>query len=180
MIAIMSISFFDHLLRLKHNTRQFSAGELIFERDDPVTSYYGVQSGEVHLLRRQEAGTGVILQRATKGAVLAEASFSSQAYHCSAVAVEGSTLVVFERKRVGMLLNDDPQAARAFNIHLALEVQRARRRAEILSLGRVADRLDAWLIWNDNKLPQKGQWHRLADEIGVTCEALYREFARRR
>ncbi len=180
MMVIMSISFFKHLLLLQHNIRQYSAGELIFERDDPVTSYFGVQSGEAHLLRRQEDGTGVILQRAIKGAVLAEASFFAHAYHCSAVAVERSTLVIFDRKRVRMLLDDDPQAARAFNIHLALEVQRARRRAEILSLGRVADRLDAWLIWNENKLPLKGQWNRLADEIGVTCEALYRELARRR
>ncbi len=176
----MSLSFFHHLLSLDHQKRTLAVGELVFERDDPVKSLFTVESGEVHLLRRQPDGAGVVLQRATAGAVLAEASFTSQTYHCSAVAVEQSTLVVFDRKKVLALLDSDPQIARTFNIHLAAEVQRARRRAEILSLRRVADRLDAWLIWNDNVLPSKGRWHRVADEISVTYEALYRELARRR
>ena len=180
MIAIMPTSFFDHLLRLKHIQRQFSAGALVFERDDPVRQYYAVQSGEVHLLRRQPDGTGVILQRATEGAILAEASFSTDAYHCSAVAVEDSTLIVFNRGKVRELLANDPAANQAFAAHLAREVQNARRRAEIISLRRVADRVDAWLIWNNDVLPPKGAWYRMADEIGVSSEALYRELARRR
>ncbi|MEO1918655.1 MAG: hypothetical protein ABGW81_02895 [Paracoccaceae bacterium] len=51
---------------------------------------------------------------------------------------------------------------------IASEVQRARRRAEILSLRRVADRLDAWLVWNDDILPKRGHWHRITDEIYVS------------
>ncbi len=180
MIAIMFISFFDHLLCLNHTQRQFSAGTLVFERDDPVNQYYAVHSGEVHLLRRQEDGTGVILQRAYSGSILGEASFSTDAYHCSAVAVEDSTLIAFNRKTVRELLSNDPAAALAFASHLAREVQNARRRAEIISLRKVADRVDAWLVWNNDKLPAKGSWYRMAGEIGVSPEALYRELARRR
>lgn len=180
MIAIMPSSFFDHLLRLKHNHRQISAGALVFERDDPVTHYYAVKSGEVHLLRRQADGTGVILQRATQRAILAEASFSTDAYHCSAVAVEDSTLIVFNRQKVRDMLATDQSASQAFAAHLAREVQNARRRAEIISLRRVADRVDAWLVWNNDVLPPKGSWHRMANEIAISPEALYRELARRR
>jgi CRP-like cAMP-binding protein len=180
MIAIMPITFFDHLMRLKHTQRQFSAGALVFERDDPVRQYYAVLTGEVHLLRRQEDGTGVILQRATEGAILGEASFSTDAYHCSAVAVDDSTLIAFNRETVRKLLVNDSAAALAFASHLAREVQNARRRAEIISLRKVADRVDAWLVWNNDKLPPKGSWHRMAGEIGVSPEALYRELARRR
>ncbi|MGE4610926.1 MAG: Crp/Fnr family transcriptional regulator [Paracoccaceae bacterium] len=173
-------NFFTQILRLSHKMREFPAGALIFEREDPVTAFFSVQFGEVHLLRRQADGTGVILQRANSGAVLAEASLNSTAYHCAAVAVERSTLAVFKRADVQSLLETDPTVARALNVHLASEVQRARRRAEILSLRRVADRLDAWLVWNDDILPKRGLWHRIADEIGVSYEALYRELARRR
>ena len=180
MIEIMPTSFFDHLLRLKHTQREFLAGALVFERDDPVNQYYAVLTGEVHLLRRQIDGTGVILQRAIKGAILAEASFSTDAYHCSAVTVEDSTLIAFNRKTVGDLLANNPAAALAFAAHLAREVQNARRRAEIISLRKVADRVDAWLIWNNDELPPKGSWYRIADEIGISPEALYRELARRR
>ena len=176
----MPITFFDHLLHLEHTDRHFPAGALVFERDDPVHQYYAVQSGEVHLLRRQPDGTGVILQRANGGAILAEASFSTDAYHCSAVAVEDSTLIAFNRETVRKLLANNPTAAQAFATHLAHEVQNARRRAEIISLRKVADRVDAWLIWNNDELPPKGAWYRMADEIGVSPEALYRELARRR
>ncbi len=176
----MSDTFLTHLAKLKHTTRKFPAGALVFERDDPVHQYYVVQSGEVHLLRRQEDGTGVILQRATDGAILGEASFNTAAYHCSAVSVEASTLIAFNRQAVRKLLVNDPAAALAFATHLAREVQNARRRAEIISLRKVADRVDAWLVWNNDKLPPKGSWHRMAAEIGVTPEALYRELARRR
>ena len=176
----MIISFFDHLLRLKHTQRQFPAGALVFERDDPVNQYYAVLTGEVHLLRRQEDGTGVILQRAIEGAILGEASFNTDAYHCSAVTVEDSTLIAFNRETVRKMLANDPTAALAFATHLAREVQNARRRAEIISLRKVADRVDAWLVWNNDKLPPKGSWHRMAGEIGVSPEALYRELARRR
>jgi hypothetical protein len=49
-----------------------------------------------------------------------------------------------------------------------------------VSLKTVAERLDAWLALHDDGLPPKGQRLRVASEIGVTPEALYRELARRR
>jgi hypothetical protein len=40
-------------------------------------------------------------------------------------------------------------------------------------------RLEAWLAWNDGVLPTKGAWKHLAEELGVSPEALYREITRR-
>jgi len=180
MIAIMPMSFFDHLSQLRYITREVPRGTVLFERDDPVTSVFRVESGEVHLLRRQPGGAEFILQRARAGSLLAEASITARAYHCAAEAVVPSVLAVFSRKDVQSLIADDPVVTTAFVVHLSQEVREARLRAEIVSLRRVADRLDAWLVWNDNQLPDKGEWHRIASEIGVSAEALYRELARRR
>jgi uncharacterized protein YjiS (DUF1127 family) len=47
-----------------------------------------------------------------------------------------------------------------------------------MSLKTVKAKLDAWLAWNDGKLPLKGTWKQLADDIGVSREALYREVAK--
>lgn len=58
-------------------------------------------------------------------------------------------------------------------------VQAARLRAEIRSLPKVADRLDAWLAAG-NRLPERGQWQDAAAELGVTREAMHRELSRRR
>ncbi|MFW6077468.1 MAG: Crp/Fnr family transcriptional regulator, partial [Hyphomicrobiales bacterium] len=76
-------------------------------------------------------------------------------------------------------LADDPALAASWSAILARGVQAARLRAEIRSLPKVAERLDAWL-GEGNSLPEKGRWQDLAAEIGVTREALYRELSRRR
>lgn len=180
MIAIMPMHFFDHLLALPHRVRAYQNGASIFERDDPVVWYFAVRSGDARLIRRQEDGAEVVLQRAGAGAILAEASLSTDAYHCSAVAITSLKLLVFPKKSVLKLLAHDVAASRSFATHLASEVQNARRRAEIMALNRVADRLSAWLVWHDNILPPKGSWHQISDEIGVSKEALYRELAKRR
>ena len=180
MIEIMLNTFIDHLHSLNRSRRTLGRGALVFERDDPVRNYYLVSTGEVHLLRRQEDGSAVIMQRAGVGMLLAESSFTAQHYHCSAVTVSESELLVFKKADVQKLLADDASAAHSLILYLTQEMQRTRKRAEILSLRRVEDRVSAWLIWNDGQLPVRGQWLGLAAEIGVSPEALYRELARRR
>lgn len=176
----MAKNFVDRLKQLRSTKRSYAPGALIFERDDQVISFFKVRSGLVHLLRRQEDGAEFILQRAVAGDVLAEASLSSVRYHCAAVAVEHSVLETYSHAQVQKLIAADAEMARAYANHLGREVRNARLRAEIVTLRRVTDRLDAWLTWNDSKMPEKGTWHRVAGEIGVTPEALYRELARRR
>lgn len=176
----MPLSFCDHLSRLRYLTRNLAGSTLLFERDDAVTSVFRIEHGEVHLMRRQQDGSEFILQRARQGDLLAEASITTETYHCGAVTIGSTVLAVFSRAEVQGLISDDADAASAFVAHLAGEVRMARLRAEIVSLRRVSDRLDAWLMWHDEQMPDKGNWHRIAAEIGVTPEALYRELARRR
>ena len=153
---------------------------MLFERDDSVVSVFRVISGEVHLMRRQLDGAEFILQRAGQGDLLAEASITAKTYHCGAVTNKPTVLAIFSCRDVQGMISDDPDAAAAFVTHLTYEVREARLRAEIVSLKRVCDRLDAWLAWHDGDFPEKGSWYRVAGEIGVSPEALYRELARRR
>ncbi|MCF6302868.1 MAG: Crp/Fnr family transcriptional regulator [Devosiaceae bacterium] len=152
----------------------------IFERGDPVRSFYRVESGVVHLVRRQENGNVFILQRAYSGSVLGEASLFTSHYHCSAVAVDTCVLKIYSTADVKKLIEGDVKVALAYAEYLGKQLRDARLRSEITSLRRVSERLDAWLIWHQNSLPEKGTWNRVADEIGVSPEALYRELARRR
>ena len=77
------------------------------------------------------------------------------------------------------LFENDPAFATAWASYLADEVRGARLRAEVLALRTVAERLDAWAAAQGN-LPPKGTWKTVAQEIGASPEALYREIARRR
>ena len=83
------------------------------------------------------------------------------------------------RTDVRKALSERPELAEAWASYLAHEVQRARLQAEILSLKTVTTRLSAWIAWH-GALPSKGQWSLVAQEIGVSAEALYREIAHRR
>ena len=129
------------------------------------------------LVRYQDDGAALILQRAEAGSILAEASVYSDRYHCDARAESAAVTWAVARKDLRHHLESRPDSS-AWSRHLAHEVQRARLHAEILSLKTVEARLSAWMTLN-GALPAKGQRRRVADEIGVSSEALYREIAKR-
>lgn len=180
MIMIMSPRLLDCLAGLSSYQRRLGRGEQLFAAGDPVRQVHAVTQGEIHLLRRQEDGSEFILQRAGPGAIVAEASVVSDRFHCAAEAVTDSTVTIWPIAAVRDLVASDLATAEAYARHLAAEVRIARQRAEIASLRRVGDRLDAWLAWHGGALPEKGRWQELARELSVTPEALYRELARRR
>lgn len=180
MIPIMSPNFLSFLHDLPSTALLLAAGTLLFQRGDPVTQMFAVKTGHVHLLRRQQDGAVFILQRAGPDALIAEASLMSARYHCAAETIAPTLLTKWSRDHVRDLIDRDQNAAMAYTQHLANEVRTARLRAEITSLRKVCDRLDAWLIWNGGDLPDKGSRHHLAQELNVSPEALYRELSRRK
>ena len=88
--------------------------------------------------------------------------------------------LAFFVNKIRALLLRSPEFSEAWARHLAHEAQKARLKAEILSLKTVAARLDAWIISNDGHVPGKGEWKAVASQIGVSPEALYREIAKHR
>ena len=180
MITIMSTHRIELFRGLPAKRRRFESGALLFQADAPVTALFVVEDGEVHLLRRRLDGTSLILQRAGAGALVAEASLCSTAYHCDAIAVRRADVLAVAKPALLAAMAADRDLALAWLAHLAREVRTARLRAEILTLRTVAERLDAWLAEADGRLPERGSWHMLAGELGVSPEALYRELAKRR
>lgn len=177
MTAIMSVL----IAALFHGSRSLhlSAGQMLFHTQGRVACMFMVETGMVHLCRHLAAGGLMVLQRAGPGMVLAEASAYSDHYHCDARASVDGTVLALPKPAFLDALARDAQLSRDWAARLARGVQAARFRSEIRSLTRVADRLDAWL-GEGNMLPEKGYWQDVADELGVTREALYRELARRR
>ncbi|MDE2363005.1 MAG: Crp/Fnr family transcriptional regulator [Hyphomicrobiales bacterium] len=179
MIDIMSMKLLPLIEGLPRHELSFDIGACVFNVGDPIKSLYIVRSGAIHLVRHQENGSPLILQRARDGAVLAEASVYSSHYHCDARAESNAVAWAISRDGFRRRLSERPEFAEAWARHLAEEVQRARLHAEILSLKTVSARLSAWLAWN-GALPAKGSWAIIAQEIGVSPEALYREISNHR
>lgn len=179
MIGIMS-DLSDALQNLGGSTFRAEAGSFMFKRQDAIQSLYLVMEGSAHLVRHTRDGACVVLQRANAGTVLAEASIFSDHYHCDGVALTSLVAMSIRIGRVRRALAVDPELSNLLGAHLAREVQRQRTRAEILALKTVSARLSAWLEFNGNVLPMRGQWRAVAEDIGVSPEAFYRELALRR
>lgn len=179
MISIMSVSIFDLLEKLSGTRINIPAGANLFHLGDAVETLHIVQTGEVHLVRYHDDGAMLIYQRAKSGSILAEASIYSKVYHCSALVVETTQVFAISRTALETRLQSDPVLALEWSKHLAKEIQQSRLHAEILHFKTVRERLKAWMVWR-GELPPKGQWKNVAEEIGVSVEALYREMAKTR
>ena len=180
MIIIMSQSIESFLQGLRARQRHVGVGQSLFHRGDLVREMHFVLAGSVHLVRHQSDGSILILQRAGPGSILAEASLYSQTYHCDAVAFGAAETRAYAKAGFRKLLANSAEFSDLWAGYLARELQSARLRSEILSLKTVAGRLDAWISWNGGGAPAKGEWKLVANEIGVSPEALYREVAKRR
>lgn len=158
--------------------RKIAKGAALFRQGDHVQSMYLVRSGKVALERPMESGISLTLHMATTDMALAEASLFATTYHCDAVAQQPSKVAVLSRIDFLKAIRKRPVASLSLIEAHAKEVQALRARIEILRLRRVTDRLDAWLLLYG--MPPKGEWVRVANEIGVSQPALYRELAKRR
>ena len=168
-----------YIYALPHTQRVFRKGQYLFHQGDAVVSMFLIEAGEARLLRRQRDGGAIVLQQALPGSFLAEASLFTASYHCDATATTRLSARLISRNSMRKLFESDPAFAAAWASHLAGEVRSARLRAEILALKTVAERLNAWTAAN-GEFPPKGTWKTVAQEIGTSPEALYREIAQRR
>ncbi|MBV1790607.1 Crp/Fnr family transcriptional regulator [Marinobacterium sp. D7] len=175
----MSFNLCSQLKRYGGREQALRAGAYLFHQGDVVRQLYYVIDGEVQLVRHQACGSAIVLQCATPGAIVAEASLFSERYHCDAIA-QGQARVGCVAKEVFIrLFRNDAEFAMAWAAYLARGIQTARLRGEILALKTVSERLDAWLDWH-GELPPRGEWKQVAMQIAVSPEALYREIAKRR
>ena len=140
---------------------------------------FGVLKGSVELIRFQQDGNAVVLQRAGPAEIVAEASLFSDSYHCDAQAGGDTRVFVVPRTELRQRLRSDGDLGELWIRHLSRQLQQARMQCETLSLHGVSARLDLWLDRN-RVLPAKGEWTSLARELGISREALYREIAKRR
>jgi len=176
MIAIMS-SITQRLLALADSEVELGPGQALFLTGDPVRHLYVVLQGTVRLVRHQASGAAVVLQRAQANQLLAEASLFAARYHCESRSEQGARLARIAKSRILQAQREDAGWLADLAAHLAGEVQKARARAELLALRTVRERLEGWRALH-GELPPRGRWIDVAQEIGVSPEALYRELAR--
>lgn len=171
----------QEIVRLFDDGREVSIdqGQYLFHVGDRVKFMYLVLDGKVELMRHTANGSQMILMTAEPVQVFAEASAYVNQYNCDGVVAEKSSLKQISLDVFKHRLEHDVKSAVAWASSLAHATQKARLLAEIRSMKTVSARLDSWLGKGES-LPEKGNWLKLADSLGVSKEALYRELAKRR
>lgn len=179
MIEIMS----DHWLHCFDGApkRALEEGETLFRRGDQVEWAFLVSDGRISLRRALQDGGLLTLHSADAAELVAEASLFAERYHCDAVSEIPTTVSLLSKAELMRNLEISGSAGhlsvKAFE-RTARELQNLRTRIEVMRLRKVTDRLEAYLELYGPA--EEGSWVRVADWIGVTPPALYRELAKRR
>lgn len=157
-------------------------GDWVFRKGEAVHSVFFVLVGEVHLSRFSRSGSEITLHRAGPRQFFAEAALNAARYQCNAIASRDSTVLAFPAPGVRKLLGQDPVFAREWSAVLARELHSARARLERLALKSAAERVVHYLQTEGTgdhfEVRLHGTVKDLAQELGLTHEALYRTLAR--
>lgn len=161
--------------------RRLASGQVLFREGAASAGVFHLRSGCVRLVRSTLTGGQITMHTVRQGDFFAEASLFSAKYHCDAVALEPSEVLVFRKEELIGQLRESPELLWTFTAELARRVQGLRTKLEIKQTRSAEERIlqflglhcDASGFWT-----QHGTLKHLAEDIGLTHEALYRALAR--
>ena len=160
---------------------RFERGATVFRQGDIASTVFVVETGRVRLSRMSTDGVPLVLYVANAGESFAEASLSAAHYHCDAIAE--TDVIVFALPKVDLLasMTSDPMQGVAFALALASQVRDLRTKLELRNIRSASERVLAWLrlhaIGSPSHVLLRRSWTLIAEELGLTREAVYRALA---
>ncbi len=154
---------------------------MVFRQGDPALAIYVVEAGRVRLSRMLADGVPLILYVADAGESFAEASLSATHYHCDAIAETDSLVLALPKADLLSRMTTDPAHGVAFALALASQVRDLRTKLELRNVRSAKERVLAWLRLHATGDPPRvllnRSWTLIAEELGLTREAVYRALA---
>lgn len=160
--------------------RQLTAGTVLFRQGDKTFGIFRLISGRITLNRVTQAGREVVMHTVRPGDLFAEASIFSTNYHCDALAMRDSEVLVYSTADLTRQLKENAEELWTFTAELAHRVQGLRTSLAVRHIRSAPERVlqslrlrcDKAGVWKvDGTLKQ------FAEEVGLTHEALYRALA---
>lgn len=175
MISIM----FEEIVENLPGVRSFTVatGDSVFRQGEPAAAIFQVREGSVSMVRHLADGSLLTVATSGPGETFAEASLFSEDYHCDAIARAKSVVLSIPSATLRQKLASDPVLAVEYAKFLSQQVRELRARLEIQRIRRASERVMAWLMWRARGRPTfevADAWTRIASELGLTPEALYR------
>jgi CRP-like cAMP-binding protein len=156
-------------------------GASVFRQGDPATAVFAVEIGRIRMARVLEDGTGLTLFLAEAGDSFAEASLSAVRYHCDAIAETDAVVLALPKAALLAALAADPARSLSVALALASQVRDLRARLELRNIRSAPARVLAWLHLRASgtqpAMALHRPWTQVAEELGLTREALYRALA---
>jgi CRP/FNR family transcriptional regulator, dissimilatory nitrate respiration regulator len=181
-LPVTATDWISSKVRTAATERKLSPGQALFHSGEKTVGLYQVADGSVRLVRTDRAGREAVLQIASAGDTLAEASLFSPTYHCDAIANTPATVWLYPKTLLLAELKRDPKLLQAFAAMLARQVMTLRTRLERRNIHSARDRIRHFLavsVGADGRtVALPGTLKELAAELGLTHEALYRTLAR--
>jgi CRP/FNR family transcriptional regulator, dissimilatory nitrate respiration regulator len=180
---VMSVTdWLSSSVRAAATERRLKPGQTLFHTGSKSAGFYEVVSGTVRLVRVDRSGREAVLQVASAGETVAEASLFSSTYHCDAIAATEAVVRLYPKITVLAELQRDPRTALSFAAMLARQVMTLRTRLERRNIHSARDRIRHFLTVNvgadGRTVVLPGTLKELAADLGLTHEALYRTLAR--
>lgn len=177
----MSIEPLEFASGLPVRRHAFALGEPVFHVGDRVNRVFYVSEGAVRLLRPLESGERAVMQVASSGDWLAEASLFSTRYHCEALCIQRSVLMSVSKPELMKRLASDGVQALALAQWMSMRLRELRQLHEIVRVRGAKERVMRWLQWkaegNSGRFMLESTWSEVAEELALTREALYRTLA---
>ncbi len=160
--------------------RRLGAGTVLFRQGDAPFGLFRLMTGRISLVRTTPSGAEVPMHTVRAGELFAEASLFSDHYHCDAMVMQRSEVLIYPKTALVLALKQDCDACWAFTAELAQRVQGLRTRLEVSRIRAAPERVlqalrlrsDASGVWI-----LEGTLKKFAEEVGLTHEALYRALA---
>lgn len=156
-------------------------GAHVFRQGDPALAVFVVESGRIRLTRDTADGARLILQVAELGDSFAEGALSSSNYNCDAIVETDAIVLALPKQEVLAALQANAAACLAVTLALASQVRDLRTRLELRNIRSATERVLAWLHLNARGDPPRvalrRSWTLIAEELGLTREAVYRALA---
>lgn len=160
---------------------KLKVGEPLFHLGDKTAGLYEVIAGRVRLIRVDRSGREIILYVAVAGETIAEASLFSPAYHCDAITASNAMVRVYPKAALLQAFARDRKAAQVFTAKLAQQVMGPRTWLAQRNIRSARERVRHFLALSAGADGRTVELHGtvkdLAEEVGLTHEALYRTLA---
>ena len=181
-VTALATDWISSKVRTAATERKLNPGQALFHSGEKTVGLYRVASGTVRLIRTDRSGREAVLQTASAGDTLAEASLFSPTYHCDAIANTPATVWLYPKTLLLAELKRDPKQLQAFAAMLARQVMALRTRLERRNIHSARDRVRHFLAVSVGAdgctVAVPGTLKEIAAELGLTHEALYRTLAR--